>query len=891
MAQQLDSDSLIHVLKFSRQDTNRIKTLNHLGQNFCRAKRYTEAVKFAREADSLSIQINYLSGRSDANNVIGCTCFNQKQYDEARKYYERGLDLATAALYKSGIARSNFNMGLLEWQFGNESKALEHYNKSLTIYTELNDKEKIGRNLGSIANIYLKRKNYEGALSQYNKAIAIFEELGDIENAFIIYFNLGLFYDRQQQFSNSLTNYSKALDLMLRVKDFSRIGILHYSLGNTHFMLGHMKESIHHFKEVLRHEKQLDNVKIIETYRRIGEIYVDQENFEEGFVHLSRALKICHEVNDRAHSAKVYNSIGMLFENKGEYQEAVEAYVTGLGIAEEIGDVSDITTISYNLGFVHELNEQYEEANLRYMKCLEMAQKQGNIKGVAVYTSTLGNMAYSLGNNEKSLQYFLNSIQLCEEQGYKRELLYNYRNIGQVYMDIGNYDEALNFLNKAMQLGEELEDKNTIAKCHSVLGELYINTGDFTLAEYHLKKSLPLTAALGDKFDVGVVYSVLGKLDSLRQDYKSAYSYGQMELLYKDSARSEMNLKQIAEIKEKYESEKKDKEIIRLESDKQINMLLLQASGDSLIIAAAEKRRLQLEKDKIHSLHQISQKEIALMSTEGKLQTLEIDKKNVDYLAQKAENDKNKSDMALMAQQSHIKDLELKKSKLIKNVLLGGLGLLCLLGWFAYSNYTTRQQLKLQTLRNKIASDLHDDVGSTLSSISIFSDMVKLQSKEINPLLDTIGESSKKMLDAMGDIVWTINPENDDFEKILTRMRSFAYELLGAKKIDFAFDADERLHELKLSMDVRKNLFLIFKEATNNLVKYSEADLAQFTITQHNNQITMTIRDNGIGFDENLNRPGNGLNNMKKRAEEMRGKLLIESKRSEGTMIRLSVNV
>src|SRR6185436_16927186 len=107
---------------------------------------------------------------------------------------------------------------------------------------------------------------------------------------------------------------------------------------------------------------------------------------------------------------------------------------------------------------------------------------------------------------------------------------------------------------------------------------------------------------------------------------------------------------------------------------------------------------------------------------------------------------------------------------------------------------------KLQTLRNKIASDLHDDIGSTISSISIFSQMAQQQSKEVIPLLETIGDNSRRMLDAMADIVWTINPENDQFEKIILRMRSFAYELLGAKKIDFEFLADEEVTVMKLTM-------------------------------------------------------------------------------------------
>jgi signal transduction histidine kinase len=194
-------------------------------------------------------------------------------------------------------------------------------------------------------------------------------------------------------------------------------------------------------------------------------------------------------------------------------------------------------------------------------------------------------------------------------------------------------------------------------------------------------------------------------------------------------------------------------------------------------------------------------------------------------------------------------------------------------------------------LRNKIASDLHDDVGSTLSSISMFSQMAQQQSKETIPLLDTIGDYSRKMLEAMADIVWTINPENDQFEQIILRMRNFAYDLLGTKKIEFEFDADEDVASLKLSMEVRKNIYLIFKEATNNMVKYSGADKALFRIKGEKNILTMLIRDNGKGFDTSQSTNGNGLRNMKNRAEEMGAHLMIDSAFGKGTTIELSIAV
>lgn len=143
----------------------------------------------------------------------------------------------------------------------------------------------------------------------------------------------------------------------------------------------------------------------------------------------------------------------------------------------------------------------------------------------------------------------------------------------------------------------------------------------------------------------------------------------------------------------------------------------------------------------------------------------------------------------------------------------------------------------------------------------------------------------------MADIVWTINPENDQFEKIILRMRSFAYELLGAKNIDFEFVADDEVAKMKLPMNVRKNLYLIFKEATNNMLKYSNADKALYTITSEKNKLIMLISDNGKGFDSNQLTNGNGLKNMKMRASEIGAQFMIDSYPGKGTTIQLRVAV
>jgi ligand-binding sensor domain-containing protein len=210
-----------------------------------------------------------------------------------------------------------------------------------------------------------------------------------------------------------------------------------------------------------------------------------------------------------------------------------------------------------------------------------------------------------------------------------------------------------------------------------------------------------------------------------------------------------------------------------------------------------------------------------------------------------------------------------------------------------YGYYSNRinQILLLQKIRNKIASDLHDDIGSTLNSISVYSEVAKKDPSQQKFALDMIGESSRKVIEGMSDIVWSINPENDGFDKIILRMRSLSYNMMKAKKIDFTFRADEALNQIKLPMEMRRNFYLIFKEAMNNLVKYSQATRASVSITHDNHEVTCIIRDDGIGFDVSAKYNGNGLNNIRKRANEIDARLNIESENGKGTNIELSMKI
>ncbi|OOQ59542.1 sensor histidine kinase [Mucilaginibacter pedocola] len=203
--------------------------------------------------------------------------------------------------------------------------------------------------------------------------------------------------------------------------------------------------------------------------------------------------------------------------------------------------------------------------------------------------------------------------------------------------------------------------------------------------------------------------------------------------------------------------------------------------------------------------------------------------------------------------------------------------------------------LAVQRLREKVARDLHDDMGSTLTSINILSEManVKLpaENSTVKDYLSRISTNSNQMMDAMDDIVWSINPANDTMPKIVARMREYAATVLEPRDIDYTVLNDDKLTAVKLDMDVKRSLFLIFKEALNNLVKYSGATHVKIEFVVSQSGMQLTITDNGIGFDQATASSGNGLSNMRNRAQAMGGNFEISSQPGSGTRLRLKIPI
>jgi hypothetical protein len=209
-------------------------------------------------------------------------------------------------------------------------------------------------------------------------------------------------------------------------------------------------------------------------------------------------------------------------------------------------------------------------------------------------------------------------------------------------------------------------------------------------------------------------------------------------------------------------------------------------------------------------------------------------------------------------------------------------------GIYIFNLYNFRQKLKLQYLRNQIASDLHDEVGSNLNSIALFVELLrKNATPETLPVLDRIINNSRESVELMQDTVWAINPRNDSLQKLIDKMHSFANQSLAACDMHLEFQSESSLADLQISMEQRKNIYLIFKETINNAVKHSAATGVSVRLQRLNDALFLQIKDNGKGYDTDREYEGNGVFNLRKRAEESGLDLLVHSRPGEGTRVEV----
>jgi ligand-binding sensor domain-containing protein/two-component sensor histidine kinase len=227
----------------------------------------------------------------------------------------------------------------------------------------------------------------------------------------------------------------------------------------------------------------------------------------------------------------------------------------------------------------------------------------------------------------------------------------------------------------------------------------------------------------------------------------------------------------------------------------------------------------------------------------------------------------------------------------ISAAAMGTIGLI-----YAAHRYRVRQILAVERVRSQIATDLHDDIGSSLTQISILSELVRQRlntpDPQVSQPLREIATVSREMVASLSDIVWAINPRQDRLHDLVARMRRFALDVLGGRGIELRFETSEHHERLHTSAEFRRQVYLIFKEAINNVARHAGCTRAVVRLGVGDGRLQLEILDNGNGFEPTTAARGNGMRNMQRRAAELHGALELRSgPGGSGTQVKLNVPI
>jgi two-component system sensor histidine kinase UhpB len=555
-------------------------------------------------------------------------------------------------------------------------------------------------------------------------------------------------------------------------------------------------------------------------------------------------------------------------------------------------------------------------------------------KRLAAYSyKTRGWAWLRLGNYDSCFKDLLTSTSLFQQLNDTVETMYMYVNLADVYSAHSEFAQSALYLMKADSLAKEKNDLRVEAGIKKQMGILYREQGEYKKAVSNLKESMSLylktkdtahfldaitslsinynrmslpdsslallkqsaslmntvqrstyqKAMFSEQF--GDAYFALASYAKALDAYKQAYNFFASDNNYADMAYEAINVgKTFMQNKNYQEAEK--------------YLLLSYRINDSLRLANyAGDAASQLSK--LYKITHDWQKAYQWLDTQGQLMDslnlTEQNEKNAELQA-KYETEKKDKEISLLKKDQQLNLVTFQKQKAFRYGAIIVVALLVLIGFLFINRYRIVQRSKrlfeIEKLRNNIARDLHDDIGSALSSINIISKVVlenPSEKENVHVHLKKIQDNSGHMLESMSDIVWTINPVNDSFEKVIFKMKEFAADILEPMNIQYEFIQSNDLSNVKLDLNQRKNLYLIFKEAINNSAKYSNCSRVTIRILDQNGDLILEVKDNGTGFDGAGKFSGNGLKNINQRAAEMNGLISVMSEKEKGTTISLKI--
>jgi len=626
-----------------------------------------------------------------------------------------------------------------------------------------------------------------------------------------------------------------------------------------------------------------DTTLIISARVREGVYLLETGKYGEAAEHFNAVLDMRLTKEQSLKTAEVYSNMASIYMSLSKKNEAMNWFFKALRLYEKHDHNSGLGETYSNISSVYYLMGQTDDAINFQKKSIYHREKQNDIQGLVIPLINIGQLYILKDSMTLSLETLKRAVTLAEKINNIKLRAAAYSGMSTWCLKNKQFAPALEWQNKSIALFEETDNKAQLSRLYVSAGNLAGATNDSVAAITYYQKALALSQQLRNPENIGNVYEKMNIFYFTRKDFQKAYLYYKLFTSYRDTIATASALANIEKVKIEYETEKKDNEILKLANEQRIKELQI------------EKQKALLEGNLAEAAKK--ENEIELLSKDKELQKLKIKQQDEELEKQLLLARNNEQQLQLAEQDKLLQQKQLRNSTLIRNFILGAIALLALVGYFLFNRYQLGRKIKEQeallAVRNNIAKDLHDEIGSTLTSIKILSEVseknLQRDQAKTSSFLQKISEQSAAVQQGISDIVWAVKPENDKLQNMVIRMREYAAQTLESKNVHTVINIDEEVLDKTIDMNQRRDLFLVFKEAVNNIAKYAAATEVQVKLGKVNNDLQLQVVDNGCGFDIDKQTSSSGLKNMQTRAASLKGMLDIYSEPGKGTAVTLRI--
>ncbi|MCB8995615.1 MAG: tetratricopeptide repeat protein, partial [Bacteroidales bacterium] len=418
---------------------------------------------------------------------------------------------------------------------------------------------------------YVALKDLENSIASAEKALEIALKYDQKEEVAKAYTLLGKLYNSKDK-QTALDYYIKTVEVYRELKDTARI--ISSSLSASDFLRAvRPADAIKYAESALDYATKIEDKNLIgKANMALGAIYYAQSNYVSSMKACEKAVTVFLETNNKADLGVVYNTMGVIYKNWGEYQKAIEYYQQNLNLQESIGDTIQMGMAYANIGNIYfYVGYDLDKALENYAKAENFFSAKKQYILVAQQLNSMGLVYKEKKDYGEALTKFKKAERLFREQNFKPGVASAQNNAGNVYLEGGNFSEALQYCKNALQINQETGNTKEVGSNYRDLGRIYFKWGKYSEALQYFDMSLKINKDLGHKKEVYELYKNISEVYEKQGIYKIALQNFKNYSDLKDSTISESYLNQISELNAKYETDKKDKELIiqKSELDKQ----------------------------------------------------------------------------------------------------------------------------------------------------------------------------------------------------------------------------------------------------------------------------------------------------------------------------------